>query len=329
MAEAPQPKITIGLPVYNGENFVAAAIESILGQTLAELELIICDSGSTDGTEQICREYAARDGRVRYYRSERNHGTARNFNWAFDFASADYFKWFAYDEALAPDLLERCVAALDTAPDAVLCRSGLGAIDGGRQRLGMIAGPRAGLGAGSATTRFGAAILTQYAAREIVGVIRASALIGSCLHGGFPECDRALVAELALRGRFIAAPERPVVGRHRPEVDRAGVPSGRVGAAAWHDPSRGRPVALPLWRLYIEYVRMVRRQLTRIGPRLWCYLYLVRWLAVERNGVRLVRELAGWVAPRLGWLVPGLRARLFGAALPSLAGGGKPGGSTP
>ncbi|MGZ9063625.1 MAG: glycosyltransferase family 2 protein, partial [Allosphingosinicella sp.] len=68
----PRPRVSIGLPVYNGENFLAAAIDSVLNQTFADLELIICDDASTDRTAQICQDYAAKDERVRYLRNEKN-----------------------------------------------------------------------------------------------------------------------------------------------------------------------------------------------------------------------------------------------------------------
>ena len=65
---------SIGLPVYNGEQFLAQAIESVLAQTLGDFELVISDNASTDATEDICRRYAARDARVRYHRLGENVG---------------------------------------------------------------------------------------------------------------------------------------------------------------------------------------------------------------------------------------------------------------
>ena len=71
------PLVSVGLPVYDGENYVAEAIESILGQTYGNLELIINDNASTDRTEAICLEYAAADDRVQYARSKHNLGGSR------------------------------------------------------------------------------------------------------------------------------------------------------------------------------------------------------------------------------------------------------------
>ena len=73
-----RPPVTIGLPVYNGEKFLRQALDSLLGQTMGDFELIICDNASSDATGQICRAYARADRRVRYYRNATNIGAPRN-----------------------------------------------------------------------------------------------------------------------------------------------------------------------------------------------------------------------------------------------------------
>ncbi|MEM7757352.1 MAG: glycosyltransferase family 2 protein [Cyanobacteria bacterium P01_A01_bin.40] len=78
------PLISIGMPVYNGANFIREAFDSILSQTYENFELIISDNASTDETEKICREYMSQDSRFRYYRSQQNLGAAWNFNRVFD-----------------------------------------------------------------------------------------------------------------------------------------------------------------------------------------------------------------------------------------------------
>jgi glycosyltransferase involved in cell wall biosynthesis len=116
-------KVSIGLPVFNGENYLEAAVDSILAQTFKDFELIISDNASTDRTQEICQRYCGRDSRVRYFRSEQNHGAAWNFNRVFELASGEYFKWAAHDDMIAPDFLQKCVAVLDEDPTVVLCHS--------------------------------------------------------------------------------------------------------------------------------------------------------------------------------------------------------------
>ena len=72
------PRVSIGLPVYNGEQYVAASIEALLGQTYEDFELIISDNASTDSTPDICLEYAKSDKRVRVIRQRENLGLVPN-----------------------------------------------------------------------------------------------------------------------------------------------------------------------------------------------------------------------------------------------------------
>src|SRR5687768_11197719 len=128
-AHSAEPRLSIGLPVYNGERYLQGAIESLLSQTFDDFELIICDNASTDRTQSICTAFAARDPRVRYFRNDRNVGAAGNFNLAFRRSRGRYFKWAAHDDLHEPDYLARCVAALDADPSAVLCQTATRVID--------------------------------------------------------------------------------------------------------------------------------------------------------------------------------------------------------
>ena len=80
------PVISVGMPVYNGEQYLESAIRAVLDQTCEDLELIISDNASTDRTAQICNDFAARDSRVRFSRNPDNIGAARNYNRVFELA---------------------------------------------------------------------------------------------------------------------------------------------------------------------------------------------------------------------------------------------------
>jgi glycosyltransferase involved in cell wall biosynthesis len=94
----PKPQVSIGMPVYNGAKFIREALDSLLAQTFTDFELIISDNASTDGTEAICREYAAKDVRVRYVRQAQNRGAIANFQYVLDEAVGGYFMWAAADD---------------------------------------------------------------------------------------------------------------------------------------------------------------------------------------------------------------------------------------
>ncbi|MBN1505727.1 MAG: glycosyltransferase [Sedimentisphaerales bacterium] len=110
------------MPVYNGQETIRKAIDSLLAQTFSNVELTISDNASTDATEQICREYAARDARVRYIRQPANLGPARNFRFVLRETRAEYFMWAAHDDYWHPEFIQRCLSVLEREPGiAVAC----------------------------------------------------------------------------------------------------------------------------------------------------------------------------------------------------------------
>ena len=113
------PVITIGMPVYNGEQQIRGALDSILDQTFRDFVVIISDNGSNDGTGEICLEYAARDPRIRYVRQSGNRGASFNFRYVFDQSSTRYFMWAACDDVRSPDFLELNFRFLEANPDYV------------------------------------------------------------------------------------------------------------------------------------------------------------------------------------------------------------------
>ena len=128
------PRLTIGLPVYNGEKYVAESLEALLGQSFTDFELIISDNASTDSTGDICRRYEKQDSRVRYFRQPQNIGLAPNCNFVVGQARGELYKWASNDDLYARDLLESCVDALDKYPEVVLAHSWTAKVDGSGER---------------------------------------------------------------------------------------------------------------------------------------------------------------------------------------------------
>lgn len=109
--EAPQdkgsiPLLSVGIPVYNSEATVVRAIESILNQTLHDLEIIVSDNGSTDSTFELCQDLAKRDSRIKLFRQTENIGAEKNFQFVFQEAQSEFFCWAASDDFRSPDFLE-------------------------------------------------------------------------------------------------------------------------------------------------------------------------------------------------------------------------------
>lgn len=292
------PRVSIGLPVYNGENYLAQALDSLLAQTLEDFELIISDNASTDATERICREYAARDPRIRYVRQPRNRGGSPNQNVVLDLARAPLFKWAAHDDLYGPELLERCVAALDERPDAVLCHAGMAYIDEHGEVISHY-DYRLSTDSLSAPTRFRSLLLTDGGDDEY-GVARTDVLREVRPLGSYYNPGRPLVAEIALHGPFLQVPETLFFRRDHP--DRGDRSPTVVALCGRLDPRRSTHSTARLLAEYVAafFVAVHRSPLSR-SDRLACYRALATWLR-SRADVR--PWLAGANAGRRDWAVP-------------------------
>jgi glycosyltransferase involved in cell wall biosynthesis len=123
-------KVSVCLPVYNGEEFLAASLESVLGQGYENLELLIADDCSEDGSRTIAAQYAKQDSRVTCLNNESRLGIFANYNNCFKRAQGVFIKPFAQDDVLAPSGLEKLVEALDYHPTATLASGARRIIDG-------------------------------------------------------------------------------------------------------------------------------------------------------------------------------------------------------
>lgn len=116
------PRVSVVVPIYNQEPFIRETVESVLAQDYANIELVLSDDGSTDGTSEILRRYEAdHPQQVKVVRSERNTGIAGAFNRGLDAHTGDYVAWLGGDDVMLPGKLTRQVAVLEARPDAVGC----------------------------------------------------------------------------------------------------------------------------------------------------------------------------------------------------------------
>jgi glycosyltransferase involved in cell wall biosynthesis len=289
------PRVSIGLPVFNGERFLEQTLRALLAQTYTIFELVIADNCSTDQTEAICREFAAQDKRVHYHRSSENRGAAWNFNRAFTLTTGEYFKWSAYDDLCQPTFLERCVDTLDARPDAVLAYPKTRLID----EAGAVSGDHEdGLALEQATAheRLKRLVPALGYANAVYGLIRSKALSRTRLLGAYPSADYILLVELALLGGFVEIPERLFLRRIHPQMSRQANPS--AGAAAlWFRPDARPHFRAEAWRLCSEHLLAVARAPLTPLERLRCALTFAR-VGGRRYAHHLVRELGGLALPQ-------------------------------
>jgi len=278
--------LAIGVPVYNGEDYLAAALESLLGQTFREFELIISDNASTDGTRDICEHYSQKDSRIRYYRSETNLGVHRNWNRVFELSSSKYFKWAAHDDLYISTFLEKCIDVLERDPSVVLCYSSTKIIDEHGQ---FIKDYDVFLKTDSPKPhdRFYKMLAVDHWCFPIFGVVRSEALLGTSLHGPYFGSDRTLLAEVCLRGRVYEIPEYMFLRRDHPKASTSFANQNRWDKLASFNPAKSsQDKFLGLRRIY-EYAASIYRAPLALSDRFLSCLTLCR-LIVEKILNRLM-----------------------------------------
>lgn len=288
----PRPRVSLGLPVRDGENYLEAAMCSLLTQSHDDFELIVSDNASTDATPDLVRDLAARDPRVRYVRHETNRGGAWNFGHVLTLARGQLFSWKAHDDLYHRGWLAACVERLDADPALVLCQTRAPAIDALGQPA-PVPDDELDLAQARPSARFAELLLRRNRCYPIFGLVRIEALRATRGFGCYPVADRVLLAELSLRGPF-GRDERPLFfPRVHPEQSTQ-TQRTQLERLAWFAPERAGRLAFPEWRALVEYCRAISHSTLPAGEKLACYWVMARWLRGYRR--RLTRDLTGAAA---------------------------------
>ena len=272
------PKVSIGLPVYNGERTLRHALDSLLAQDFTDFELVISDNASTDGTRAICEEYAARDARVRYSRNKENLGAAANYNRVVGLARGEYFRWAAHDDSCKPDHLSRCLEALRSAPsDTVLCYPWTLLIDGDDSVIGRY---QDGIGSQDPRPHRRLAVVLRdlELCNSIMGLIRLSALRQTRLIDRFRSSDVLLLSELAMLGPVVEVPDY-LFERRRDLKDFGVARLTPQEQAEWFDPNQGGVSPFVRTTLFLQHLVSIWRLPLGGLDRLRCVWTLFRqWI---------------------------------------------------
>jgi glycosyltransferase involved in cell wall biosynthesis len=239
------PRLTIGLPVYNGEAYLAQTLESLLAQDFDDFELVVSDNASTDRTVAIVESFAEQDPRVRLVRNDRNMGAAYNYNRLVTDSRAELFKWAGYDDLLETGYVKSCVAALDANPDAVLAFTQASIIDGvGEQvreydeRL-VVTAPTSWRRVASFAWRFSLC-------NAAFGVMRREAMGRTGLIRSYISSDVTFLAQMAALGTFELVGDRLFRRRIHESSSRQGRTT-TAEIAKWFDPAaKGAPTLVRL-----------------------------------------------------------------------------------
>ena len=281
------PLVSVALPVYNGGDYVAGCIEAVLGQSYANLELVIADAGSTDETEQVCRRYAESDERVKYSRAPAYRGMTDNFQAALEATRGDYVCFTAADDAMATEFVESCMAAhLEDGTLALVFATTSEIPPSWRPGAGIAADASYDddaleLTSPRASTRLRELIRHLHACNAFNGVHRAEIIHAILPFDACQGWDRIALAQIVLRGRCLQLPEHLQYRRvHSEQVSKR-----MYGEQAERLFNRKLPelAYLESANLFFKHLRAVAT--APLGPvdKLRCFgVVLVRWPLVRR-----------------------------------------------
>ena len=288
--------ISVGMPVYNGEQYAELAIRSILEQTLPDFELIISDNASTDRTEEICRDLAGQDERIVYTRNDHNMGAAWNYNRVYALASGKYFRWANADDVSATGLHSACFETLEDDQEAVLCHGHAQLIDSDGRFLEDYA-DKLDLRQRRPSERFIRFFESLGLTNAIYGLMRSSAMRRTALMGDgrYPAADITYMAELALYGKFLQLPETLFFRRMHPDASSADRSDEARQVTFWT--GRQGSFVRPTWRKHAALARAVARSRIPLSDKARSLLYVVRRLYWDRREV--LTEFAGSAASRM------------------------------
>lgn len=275
------PMVSIGVPVYNGGGYLAGSLQSLVGQTYANLEIIISDNASTDASGEVCLEFAARDPRIRYVRQPENIGGVANHNQVFELARGEFFMWASADDLWLPTYVERCVAELLAHPDVVLVYSINARIDEQGQ-AGEPISPGPPLDGDDAVERFTRLTDIYRPIEPFYGLARRDALLRSARMTRHPGFDRILLAELGLHGKLRQIAEPLYCRRIHGQQSIRAYPSLR-SRYRWINPGCSQRFLWP----HFEYARQFAAAALRSAPggraRLGCLCHMLRWCSWHRQ----------------------------------------------
>jgi glycosyltransferase involved in cell wall biosynthesis len=200
------PLVSVGLPVYNGEESIDRAIESILGQTYSNLEIIISNNGSKDRTQEILKRYQECDARIKVFNSAINRGSIWNFNKVFHESTGKYFMWAPHDDHHDSRFVATCVRAMEKAEHAALCAPNMQMTNASSNEVIWISSMDSFKDKNSLKSRY-RETLRNFPAISFYGLYRRSLLEKTKLLSNVMGGDLLMIHELSILGPFIGCPE--------------------------------------------------------------------------------------------------------------------------
>ncbi len=287
--EVVRPLISVGIPVYNGERFLRRAIDALLGEGLgSDLEIIISDNASSDGTQQICESYASKHDTVHYSREPLNRGAAFNYNRVLAMSRGRYFKWNAHDDFIRPGYFKEVLAELQDHVDAVGVFTNAVYVDDAGHEISDIASTAPGLTKwrGARVEQAGKLLDLlfddgQVAMAFAMGLYRADKLREIPQLGNYYGADWVIALELVLAGEVRYLSEQLVAfTRHKHSSSFRAIPDARE-QQRFFDPSVKSDIRIKFQhrRRFFEIFRSAARADGTLRERALLQLAIIRCCA--------------------------------------------------
>ncbi len=267
------PLVTIGMPVFNGATTIETALDSLLGQSFGDFEIILSDNASTDGTIDILSEYQRSDRRIRVERQSRNIGANPNWSFVAQTATGTYLKWASANDWCAPTFLSECVAALEQHDDAVLAFPKTKLFSGDLQNATTYE-EDFGLAGDSPSKRFKLLASRLALNNPMNGLIRLRALRQTRLVENYRGADLVLFSHLALLGKFFLVPSALFYRRMDPASSTHLM--SREEVQRFHHPNPNLSALVPSWRYHLGLFRIVMAAPISRRERWWLLQHLTK-----------------------------------------------------
>jgi glycosyltransferase involved in cell wall biosynthesis len=288
------PPVSVAIPAYNSERYIAQSIESLLNQTYGDFELLVSDNASTDGTEAICRRYAAQDARVRYVRRTENIGGPGNFRYVFSLCTGKYHKWSTADDHWHPEFLREAVAVLDAQPDVVLCFPKTQLIDAEGHKIDDYE-DNLELADASPRQRFRDLYERIGLCNAHLGLLRRDAMLKTRLIAGHVASDVDFLAEMALIGKFHGLPDVRFYRRFH-STSSSWARGDVKRQTAYYAPSAKGLSTVGTWKRFGFQLGAIARSPASTPDKIALAVDILRHMRYDRGA--LMREIGAQFIPR-------------------------------
>ena len=281
-----EPLVTIGVPVYNGERFLAQCLDSLLSQTFRDYTLLISDNASTDSTAEICKRYVRSDTRVRYHRNDINIGLYGNFNFLLRSARTRYVKLASADDFWAPAMLGDAVKAMERDPSLVLCCPKAVLVDKDGREIRRYE-TSLHLIEDDPVVRFTRVLTEIGLVNQLMGVMRTDMVRSALQLMNEPGADTVFLAELSLYGKTMEIPEYQYFRRFHEESSSWDHSGAHQIKRVFREGTRR--MGIVAWKWHLGLIQRLFHSPLKLVPKLKLLLFLGRRIMWDR--ATLLREL--------------------------------------